>query len=91
MRRSRLVVPAVVLVGLSLVAAAFATPRSHSVSGPTFAYAATKLLLTREADMSLQSAIELEAWTQAYLMRSADHAEFFKAQADKRPPAWTGR
>jgi enoyl-CoA hydratase/carnithine racemase len=59
--------------------------------GPTFAYAATKLLLTREADMSLQAAIELEAWTQAYLMRSADHAEFFKAQAEQRPPAWTGR
>jgi enoyl-CoA hydratase/carnithine racemase len=59
--------------------------------GPTFAYAATKLLLTREADMSLQAAIELEAWTQAYLMRSADHAEFFRAQAEQRPPAWTGR
>jgi len=59
--------------------------------GPTFAYAATKLLLTREADMSLQAAIELEAWTQAYLMRSADHAEFFKAQAERRPPSWTGR
>jgi len=59
--------------------------------GPTFAYAATKLLLTREADMSLQAALELEAWTQAYLMRSADHSEFFKAQAEKRPPAWTGR
>jgi enoyl-CoA hydratase/carnithine racemase len=59
--------------------------------GPTFAYSATKLLLTREADMSLQSAIELEAWTQAYLMRSKDHQEFFKAQAEKRPPAWTGR
>ncbi len=59
--------------------------------GPTFAYAATKLLLTREADMSLQAAIELEAWTQAYLMRSADHAEFFEAQAEKRPPSWTGR
>jgi enoyl-CoA hydratase/carnithine racemase len=59
--------------------------------GPTFAYAATKLLLTREADMSLQAAIELEAWTQAYLMRSKDHQEFFKAQAEKRPPAWSGR
>ena len=59
--------------------------------GPTFAYSATKLLLTREADMSLQAGIELEAWTQAYLMRSHDHAEFFKAQAEKRPPAWTGR
>jgi len=59
--------------------------------GPTFAYAATKLLLTREADMSLQAAIELEAWTQAYLMRSADHAEFFTAFSEGRPPTWTGR
>jgi enoyl-CoA hydratase/carnithine racemase len=59
--------------------------------GPTFAYAATKLLLTREADMSLQAAIELEAWTQAYLMRSADHAEFFKAFSEGRQPIWTGR
>jgi enoyl-CoA hydratase/carnithine racemase len=59
--------------------------------GPTFAYAATKLLLTREADMSLQSAIELEAWTQAYLMRSADHAEFHQAFAEGRQPNWSGR
>jgi len=68
-----------------------ATLARRLADGPTFAYAATKLLLTREADMSLQAAIELEAWTQAYLMRSADHAEFFKAQAEKRPPSWTGR
>jgi enoyl-CoA hydratase/carnithine racemase len=59
--------------------------------GPTFALAATKLLLTREADMSLQAGIELEAWTQAYLMRSADHTEFFRAFAEGRQPAWTGR
>ncbi|MGH9184522.1 MAG: enoyl-CoA hydratase family protein [Acidimicrobiales bacterium] len=59
--------------------------------GPTFAYAATKLLLTREADMSLQAGIELEAWTQAYLMRSADHAEFFRAFTEGRQPTWTGR
>lgn len=59
--------------------------------GPTFAYAATKLLLTREADMSLQAGIELEAWTQAYLMRSSDHAEFFRAFAEGRKPTWTGR
>jgi enoyl-CoA hydratase/carnithine racemase len=59
--------------------------------GPTFAYAATKLLLTREADMSFQAAIELEAWTQAYLMRSADHAEFHKAFAEGRQANWRGR
>ncbi len=68
-----------------------ATLARRLADGPTFAYAATKLLLTREADMSLQAAIELEAWTQAYLMRSADHAEFFKAGAEKRTPTWTGR
>ena len=68
-----------------------ATLARRLADGPTLAYAATKLLLTREADMSLQSAIELEAWTQAYLMRSADHAEFFKAFLEKRPPEWTGR
>ncbi|MGH9136885.1 MAG: enoyl-CoA hydratase family protein [Acidimicrobiales bacterium] len=59
--------------------------------GPTFAYAATKLLLTREADMSLQSALELEAWTQAFLMRSGDHAEFYKAFTEGRDPQWRGR
>lgn len=59
--------------------------------GPTFAYAATKLLLTREADMSLQAAIELEAWTQAYLMRSGDHAEFHRAFSEGRKPTWSGR
>ena len=61
------------------------------IAAEDFAYAATKLLLTREADMSLQAAIELEAWTQAYLMRSADHAEFFKAFSEGRQPTWTGR
>ena len=73
------------------LAAETAALAGRLADGPTFAYAATKLLLTREADMSLQSAIELEAWTQAYLMRSADHAEFHKAFAEGRQPNWTGR
>jgi enoyl-CoA hydratase/carnithine racemase len=60
-------------------------------SGPAAAYAATKLLLTREQDVDLGSAIELEAAAQALLMRSEDHAEFHKAFAEKRPPEWTGR
>lgn len=60
-------------------------------SGPTFAIAATKKLLTRELDMDLSSAIELEAFTQAFLMRSDDHAEFFAAKREGRDPAWTGR
>jgi enoyl-CoA hydratase/carnithine racemase len=60
-------------------------------SGPTLAHATTKLLLTRELDMSLNGAIELEAFAQALLMSSDDHAEFFRAFTAKREPEWTGR
>jgi enoyl-CoA hydratase/carnithine racemase len=59
--------------------------------GPTLAYGATKTLLSREQDMDLASAIELEAFTQALLMTSEDHAEFYNAFTAKRPPEWKGR
>ena len=59
--------------------------------GPNFAYQATKLLLSREQDMDMASAIELEAMTQALLMTTKDHAEFHAAFTGKRPPVWTGR
>lgn len=59
--------------------------------GPTLAYSATKALLTREQDMSLHAAVETEALTQALLMTSTDHAEFYDAFTDKREPRWTGR
>jgi enoyl-CoA hydratase/carnithine racemase len=59
--------------------------------GPRFAYAATKTLLTREADLDLPAALELEATTQALLMNTADHAEFHAAFTAKRTPNWTGR
>jgi enoyl-CoA hydratase/carnithine racemase len=59
--------------------------------GPALAYSATKLLLTRELDMGLADAIELEASTQALLMKSDDHAEFYRAFTEGRDPKWTGR
>ena len=59
--------------------------------GPAFAFAQTKVLLTRELDMSLADAIELEAVTQALLMKSHDHAEFYAAWREGRKPEWTGR
>jgi enoyl-CoA hydratase/carnithine racemase len=59
--------------------------------GPAFAYSATKVLLTRELDMDLGSSVELEAMTQALLMRSDDHGEFYRAWSEGRKPAWTGR
>jgi enoyl-CoA hydratase/carnithine racemase len=60
-------------------------------SGPALAYGATKVLIGRELDMDLGSAIELEAFTQALLMTTEDHAEFYRAFTGKRPPAWKGR
>jgi enoyl-CoA hydratase/carnithine racemase len=59
-------------------------------SGPVQAYAQTKALLTREQDMSLSAAIELEAMTQALLMKGEDYAEFHAAFNAGRPPQWTG-
>jgi enoyl-CoA hydratase/carnithine racemase len=59
--------------------------------GPALAFATTKTLLSRELDMDLASAIELEASTQALLMLSDDHREFYRAWSEKRPPVWTGR
>lgn len=60
-------------------------------TGPTMAYGATKTLLSRELDMDLGSAIELEAFTQALLMTTEDHGEFHRAFTGKRPPEWQGR
>ena len=60
-------------------------------NGPAMAYGATKILLSRELDMDLGSAIELEAFTQALLMTTEDHAEFYRAFTGKRPPEWSGR
>jgi enoyl-CoA hydratase/carnithine racemase len=60
-------------------------------TGPALAYAATKVLLSKELDMNLAGSIELEAMTQALLMKSADHAEFYEAFQLGRDPKWTGR
>jgi enoyl-CoA hydratase/carnithine racemase len=59
--------------------------------GPAFAYSTTKALLTRELDMDLGAAIELEAITQALMMQSSDHGEFFRAWSESRRPEWQGR
>jgi enoyl-CoA hydratase/carnithine racemase len=59
--------------------------------GPSLAYGTTKSLIQREQDMDLSGAIELEAMTQALLMLSHDHGEFYEAWREKRPPNWQGR
>jgi enoyl-CoA hydratase/carnithine racemase len=59
--------------------------------GPTLAYSTTKLLLTRELDLDLGGAIEMEALAQALLMKSDDFGEFYEAWSQGRSPAWSGR
>ena len=59
--------------------------------GPALAHATTKVLLTRELDMSLGDAVEMEALAQALLMKSDDFGEFYAAWTEGRSPAWTGR
>jgi enoyl-CoA hydratase/carnithine racemase len=60
-------------------------------SGPAQAYAQTKALLTREQDMSLSAALELEAMTQALLMKGQDYAEFHAAFTAGRQARWQGK
>jgi enoyl-CoA hydratase/carnithine racemase len=73
-----------------LPAAAEALSR-RLADGPALAFSTTKVLLTRELDLDLAGAIELEALGQALMMQSEDHREFYAAWLDGRPPAWTGR
>jgi len=60
-------------------------------NGPALAYAATKILIAREQDMNLSASLELDTMTQALLMKSADHAEFYAAFREGREARWTGR
>jgi enoyl-CoA hydratase/carnithine racemase len=71
--------------------AAVAALAARLASGPTLAYAQTKSLLTRELDMPLSAAMELDAMTQALLMTTEDHAEFHTAFNARRKPEWKGR
>ena len=59
--------------------------------GPALALSTTKLLLTREQDLDLGGAIEMEALAQALLMKSDDFGEFYAAWSEGRKPSWTGR
>jgi enoyl-CoA hydratase/carnithine racemase len=60
-------------------------------AGPTLAIAQTKSLLTRELDMPMSGAMELDAMTQALLITTRDHTEFHTAFNEKRAPRWEGR
>jgi enoyl-CoA hydratase/carnithine racemase len=52
--------------------------------GPALAYATTKVLLTRELDQDLGSAIEMEALAQALLMKGEDFRAFYATWSEGR-------
>ena len=59
--------------------------------GPHLAQELTKRMLQRELDQDFASAMETETLGQALLLMGKDHAEFYAAWGEKRPPRWTGR
>jgi enoyl-CoA hydratase/carnithine racemase len=79
------------LVDDETVGAEAAALARQLAEGPALAYANTKQLLSRELDLDLAGALELEAETQALLMTTRDHREFYDAFRDKRDPRWEGR
>jgi 2-(1,2-epoxy-1,2-dihydrophenyl)acetyl-CoA isomerase len=50
-----------------------------------------KMLLHRNLDVSLSSALQIEGITEEVAVRSDDFKEGMRAFAEKRPPSYTGR
>jgi len=71
--------------------AAVAALARRLADGPSLAYGTTKTLIVRELDMDLASSIELEALTQALMMKTDDHGEFYASWKEDRKPDWKGR
>jgi enoyl-CoA hydratase/carnithine racemase len=59
-------------------------------SGPTFAHSITKTQLSQEWNVSLETAIEMEAQAQAICMATQDFKRAFEAFAAKRTPEFKG-
>jgi enoyl-CoA hydratase/carnithine racemase len=52
--------------------------------GPAFAYANTKVMLTREQDLDLAGALEMDALVQSLLMTAKDFHEFYAGWSARR-------
>jgi enoyl-CoA hydratase/carnithine racemase len=68
-----------------------ATAMARSLAaGPNFAHGITKTMLNTEWNVSLETAIEMEAQAQAICMATQDFRRAFEAFADKRSPVFEG-
>jgi enoyl-CoA hydratase/carnithine racemase len=63
---------------------------SGLASGPTFAHGITKTQLNQEWNVSLETAIEMEAQAQAICMATNDFRRAFEAFAAKKTPEFKG-
>lgn len=64
---------------------------AHEIAaGPTFAHGITKTQLSTEWNVSIETAIEMEAQAQAICMATKDFRRAFEAFADKRKPVFGG-
>jgi enoyl-CoA hydratase/carnithine racemase len=72
-----------------LIAEAAAVARALA-DGPSFAHAMTKTQLNQEWNVSLETAIEMEAQAQAICMATNDFRRAFEALAAKRRPEFRG-
>jgi enoyl-CoA hydratase/carnithine racemase len=72
-----------------LIEAALDIARSLA-TGPTFAHGITKTQLNNEWNVSLETAIEMEAQAQAICMATNDFRRAFEAFAEKRQPQFEG-
>ena len=77
------------VAGADLLGEAQAIARGLAV-GPTFAHGITKTQLNQEWNVSLETAIEMEAQAQAICMATNDFRRAFEAFADKRTPEFKG-
>jgi enoyl-CoA hydratase/carnithine racemase len=73
----------------SLLGEAAASARALA-AGPTFAHGITKTQLNNEWNVSLETAIEMEAQAQAICMATNDFRRAFEAFAAKRQPEFKG-
>jgi enoyl-CoA hydratase/carnithine racemase len=73
----------------ALLDEAYALARSLA-AGPTFAHGITKTQLNQEWNVSLETAIEMEAQAQAICMATGDFRRAFEAFAAKKQPEFKG-
>lgn len=73
----------------ALLEEALATARAWA-GGPTFAHGITKTQLNMEWNVSLETAIEMEAQAQAICMQTNDFRRAYEAFIEKRQPVFEG-